>query len=119
MQPHVASLIHAVSLVLLGMWGYLASETPSPTALIPVVIGVVLLLLNRGVKNENKVVAHIAVLLTAVILLGLVMPLKGAIGRGSVMGVARVVVMLGTTIFAMVSFVKAFKAARRAREHQA
>ncbi|MEM1324147.1 MAG: hypothetical protein AAGG75_28065 [Bacteroidota bacterium] len=119
MKAHIASLINALLLVGLGAWGYLSSETPSMTALIPVIIGGILLLLNGGVKRENKVIAHIAVLLTLLILLGLVMPLKGAMGRGDTMATARVAIMILSTIMAMVFFVKSFIDARKAREAQA
>jgi hypothetical protein len=46
MKAHTASLINAVILVLFGLWGYFGSENPSFTALIPVAVGVVLLVLN-------------------------------------------------------------------------
>ena len=86
MKPHVASLVHAVALIGLGGFGYLSSETPSVTALIPVVFGALLLAMNRGVKNENKAIAHVAVLLTLLIIVGLVKPLTGAMGRGGTLG---------------------------------
>ena len=72
MKAHTASLINALILIALSLWGYFSSETPSMTALIPTAIGVVLLALNNGVKKENKVIAHIAVLLTLLSLIGLV-----------------------------------------------
>ena len=68
MKAHVASLINAVLLIVLSSWGYLTSDTPSITALIPTIIGVILLALNKGIKTENKMVAHIAVFLTLIIL---------------------------------------------------
>lgn len=115
MKAHVASLINAILLIVLGAWGYFASETPSTTALIPVIIGAVLLVLNGGIKKENKVIAHIAVLLTLLILLGLVMPLRGAIARADTAAIARVVIMILSTIMAMVYFVKSFIDARKSR----
>ena len=118
MNAATASLINAIALVGLGLWGYLSSDTPSTTALIPVIIGVILLAVNQGVRKENKVIAHIAVVLTLVILLGLFMPMKGAIGRGDTMAIARVAIMIATTILAMVYFVRSFIAARKAREAQ-
>ena len=80
MKAHIVSLVHAIALIGLGGYGYLSSDTPSVTALIPVVFGGLLLAMNRGVKNENKVIAHIAVLLTLLIVIGLVKPLTGAMG---------------------------------------
>ncbi|MEM6263323.1 MAG: hypothetical protein AAGI38_12500 [Bacteroidota bacterium] len=116
MKAHIASLINAISLIVLAGWGYFSSEDPSMTALIPVVIGGALLACNPGVKKENKVVAHVAVVLTLVILLGLIKPLTGAIGRGDTLAIARVAIMIGTTIFAMVFFIRSFIEARKKRE---
>ncbi|MEM7606076.1 MAG: hypothetical protein AAF411_12045, partial [Myxococcota bacterium] len=90
MKPHVASLIHALVLIALSTWGYFASDTPSPTAFIPAAFGAVLLACNPGLRKENKVAAHIAVAVTALLLLALGMPLKGALGRGDTLAVTRV-----------------------------
>lgn len=116
MKPHIASLINALLLVSLSLWGYLSSDSPSMTALIPTVIGVILLLCNPGIKSENKVIAHIAVLLTLLILLGLGKPLMGAIGRSDTMAIIRVSVMLLSTLFALVTFIQSFIQARKNRE---
>jgi len=116
MKAHTASLINAITLIGLGAWGYFGSETPSMTALIPVIVGVILAACNPGVKKENKVIAHVAVLLTFIMLLGLGMPLKGAIGRGDTPATIRVVIMMATTIFAMVFFIRSFIEARKKRE---
>tara|TARA_X000000950_G_scaffold277469_1_gene366954 strand:+ start:4721 stop:5071 length:351 start_codon:yes stop_codon:yes gene_type:complete len=115
MKAHIVSLIHAFALIGLGGYGYLSSDTPSVTALIPVVFGVLLLAMNNGVKKENKVIAHIAVLLTLLIIIGLIKPLTGAMGRGDSAAVARVATMLVLGVLAMVSFVRSFIAARKAR----
>jgi hypothetical protein len=115
MKAHLVSLIHAIALIGLGGYGYLSSDTPSVTALIPVVFGVLLLAMNNGVKKENKVIAHIAVLLTLLIVIGLIKPLTGAMGRGDSAAVARVATMLVLGVLAMVSFVRSFIAARKAR----
>jgi hypothetical protein len=115
LKPHIASMIHAVSLAALGAFGYFSSDTPSATALIPVVFGVILLALNSGIKKQNKVVAHIAVTLTLLIILGLGKPLQGAMGRSDSAAVSRIVVMLATGVIAMVSFIKSFKDARKAK----
>lgn len=115
MKAHKVSLINAILLIVLPLWGYFSSDTPSKTALIPAAIGVILLGLNYGVKKENKVIAHIAVLLTLVILFGLVKPLMGAIGREDSLAISRIVVMIISTILAMVFFVKSFIDARKRR----
>ena len=115
MKAHTASLINAVLLIGLSAWGYFASDTPSVTALIPAIIGVILLALNKGVKAENKLIAHIAVVLTLLILIGLIKPLQGAMGREDSMAIMRVVVMIASTIFAMIFFVKSFIDAKKNR----
>lgn len=115
MKAHTASLINAVTLVVLGLWGYFGSETPSRTALIPVVFGVGMLGLYGGIRKEDKIIAHVAVLLTLLILGGLVMPLKGALGRSDGAAILRVGVMLSTTVLALVFFIKSFVDVRRAR----
>ena len=67
MNASKANLINSISLIGFGLWGYF--EVTSPTALIPVGFGLILLLCYNGVKNQNKIIAHVAVLLTLVILL--------------------------------------------------
>ena len=116
MKPHIANLLNAATLIVMGLWGYLGSDSPSTTALIPVIAGVLLLLMYNGVKKENKVIAHIAVVLTLLLVLALVMPLKGSIERGNTAGTIRTVIMMITGIIAMISFIGSFRAARKARE---
>ena len=115
MKAHTASLINAILLIILSAWGYLDSESPSVTALIPAFVGGALLICNPGVKKENKVIAHIAVLLTLVILVGLFRPLTGVIDRGNTIGILRVTIMLLSTVVAMIFFVKSFIDARKNR----
>ena len=110
MNAHNASLVNAILLITMGGWGYF--ESGSPTSLIPVIIGIILVLLNKGIKTQNKVVAHIAVLVT---LLGfaLIMPLMRAIEDGRSEAIIRILIMLSSTVYAMIFFVKSFIAARR------
>lgn len=111
MNASKANLINSISLIAFGLWGYF--EVTSPTALIPVGFGVVLLLCYNGVKTQNKVVAHIAVFLTLVILLALIgMRLPKSIESGG-LGLFRVLGMCATSLIAMVYFVRSFIEARR------
>ena len=116
MKAHTTSLVNAIALISMGSWGYIDSDSKGITALIPVIIGVILLLVNSGVKKENKIIAHIAVLLTFIVLLGLIMPLKGSIERDNSMGIVRVLIMLITSALALISFIRSFIQARKARE---
>jgi membrane-bound ClpP family serine protease len=113
MTPANVSLLNAVVLIALGLIGYFTSEDPSKTAFIPVVFGVILVACYPGVRKHNKTVAHLAVLATLLILIGLFMPLKGAIGRGDTAAIVRVVLMLVTTAAALVVFIRSFIQARR------
>ena len=92
MNATKANLINSISLIAFGVWGYL--EVTSPTALIPVGFGV-------------------AVLLTLVILLALVgMRLPKSLESGG-LGLVRVIAMCGTSLLAMVYFVRSFIEARK------
>jgi len=106
MNSFKANIINSIILIAVGLWGYL--ESSSGTAIIPVLFGWVLLFCSPGIKKENKVVAHIAVLVTLVCL-----PLNGAIERGENIGVARVSAMISSSVFAMIFFVKSFIANRK------
>jgi len=110
------SAINAISLILIGLFGYFQSQTPSPTAFIPVIFGVILLALNSGVKSQNKIIAHVAVTATLVILIGLLMPLKSAISKDDIFAALRVSFMLLTTIIALISFIQSFIQARKEKE---
>jgi len=110
MNSFKANLINSISLIFIGLWGYF--EVVSPTALIPVIFGVILLLCTNGLKKQNKLIAHIAVLLTLVILVALIfMRLPKSLDSGGI-GLIRVIIMILTSIFSMIYFVKSFIANR-------
>ena len=113
MKASLSSLLNAIILISMGLWGYFESESKAITALIPVIIGIILLLVNKGVKNENKALAHVAVLLTFLILLGLIKPLLGAFERENAYAIIRVLFMIISSLWAMISFIKSFISARK------
>ena len=115
MKASSSSLLNAIILISMGLWGYFESESKAITALIPVIIGTILLLVNKGVKNENKALAHVAVLLTFLIMFGLVKPLLGAFERENTYAVIRVLLMIISSLWAMISFIKSFISARKNR----
>ena len=120
MKAAVASMVNALILIGFGLWAFFGSETPSNTALIPVGFGVVLALLFPGVKKEDKIVAHIAVLLTLVVLVALcVKPLPAALSRNDGLAVLRVALMIISCVVAMFFFMKSFVDVRRARAAKA
>jgi len=113
MKPYFISLINSLVLITLGTWAYFSSETPSVTALIPVFAGIILFVITPGFKNGNRLLAHIAVVLTFLILIGLIKPLTGAISRSDGAAIARVVIMMITSLAAINVFVRSFIEARR------
>ena len=117
MKPHVATIILSVILIAMSMWGYFGSATPSTTALIPLGWGLMLGLCSIGVKKENKIVAHIAVLLVLILTLALLgMPLRGAIGRGDPIAITRISIMLIALIGTLVVYIRSFIQARKDRK---
>lgn len=113
MKPFIASLINAITLIILGLWSYFGSDDPSFTALIPVIVGVVLLVASPGLKKENKTIAHIVVVLTLLLFVSLFKPLSGVLQRNDTLGIIRVVIMQLTTLLAIITFIQSFIKARR------
>ena len=110
MKAHTASLVNGIILVVIGFWGYL--ESGSPTSLIPVGIGALILVLNKGLRNNNKVIAHIAVLVTLLSFAN-IMPLRGALEDGRSDAVLRIIIMLSSSVYAMIFFIRSFIQARK------
>ena len=115
MNAFTANLLNSIVLIAMGLWGYFSSENPSMTAMIPVIFGVILLLMSQGIKKENKIISHVVVVLTLLILISLFKPLSGAMGRADNMATIRVGLMILTCIIAMVFFIKNFIDAKKAR----
>ena len=120
MKTYQANIINALALILMPLWAYLSFEATSEkpqqsiTALIPLVLGVILILCNKGIKKENKVIAHIAVFVTLIAILGNVSkPLMSAIEEGRKMGILRICLMILTSVLAMITFIKSFISARK------
>lgn len=116
MKPYKANLLNSLTLIVFGIWGsypYLLSTTGSPTALIPLFFGLLLLSLNNGMKKENKMIAHIVVLATFLILIALLMPLKGALERSDTIAIVRVGIMVLTCLLAVITFIRSFIQARK------
>ena len=119
MNARNENILNGLVLILMPLWAYLTfegtAEKPeqSVTALIPLILGVVLIACSSGIKKENKIIAHVAVLVTLIALLGLFMPLKSAIADGRSLSIFRVILMIITGIIAMISFIKSFIDARK------
>ena len=110
-KPYSANLLNSITLILLGLWEYYStlpggSWTPnSPTVFLPVIFGVALFLCNAEIKKENKLISHIAVFLTLIILGGLCFRLTKEMSTSSQY---RMIAMIATSAFAMITFVISF-----------
>ena len=117
MKAEKMNLINSLSLVILGVWGYIDVSNYALntiisfehwTALIPVTCGFILLLCQNGIKNKSKVIAHIAVLVTLLIFIALVgKRLPISIEQGGV-GLFRVLAMSLTSLIALILFIRSF-----------
>ena len=114
MKSEKINLVNALTLIILGLWGFIDVNLPaletgvSWTALIPVFFGVVLLLCHNGIKNGSKVIAHVAVVVTLLILVALVgKRLPISIENGGV-GLFRVAAMSLTSLIAFIAFIRSF-----------
>ena len=111
MNTSTINIINSISLIAMGIWGYI--DVSSVTALIPTFFGVALILCTNGLKKENKMISHIAVLLTLLILGALLgMRLPKSIDQGGI-GLIRVIIMIGTSAVAMLFFINSFIRSRR------
>ena len=115
MKAYTVSLINSLVLVTMGLWGYFESDSRPITALIPVIVGIILVVINNGVKKENKIIAHIAVLLTLIITIGLIKPFLGSLEKANIIGTIRVSLMILSSLWAMIAFIQSFIAARKSK----
>ena len=73
MKAPTANLINAIILIAAGLYGYFVILTPegthAPTALIPAAFGLLFLIFQKGVANHNKIISHVVVVLTLVLLI--------------------------------------------------
>ena len=112
MKAHSANLLNSLTLIILGLWGF-SEHLDQPTAFIPVAFGVALIIATKGIKENNKIISHIAVLFTIIIFAALVgMRLPKLINEGGI-DLYRVVVMSATSFIAIIFFIKSFIDARK------
>jgi hypothetical protein len=116
MNTHIANLTNAAVMIVMGSWAYLSSANPSPTSLIPVFLGVILVVMSQGVKHEQKAQAHVAVVVTLLAFISLaVKPLPSAISKGESLPLLRVALMVITNAVALYYFIQSFIKARKNR----
>ena len=97
----------AVVFIVLGVYGYIASG--SPTALIGPGIGILLIILSFPTKNNNAVATHIGVVLTALAMIAFFVV-------GFMRGNFLVVIMAVVALTAMMFYVTDFMRRKKERE---
>jgi len=107
MNIYKTMIINAVVLIILGIYGYFTSG--SPTALIAPAVGVILLALSFPVKKDNRKAAHAAVIIT---LLAVIAFFFAGIKRGNMI----VLTMAVLTLFALVVYILDFMKRKKERE---
>ena len=112
MNTYKTTVFGSIFIIIISTWGAIEASF-SPTAFIPLVIAVLLLLCSKGVKQENKIIAHVAVLLALLCFLGLFMALKGTLDRNNLTGTYRVISMIIASGIILVSYINSFIQARR------
>jgi cytochrome b len=115
MKPFIFTLVNAITLVVMGLWGYFSSNDPSVTAFIPVAAGVILLLLSPGIRNQNRHVAHAAVILTLILFIALFKPLSGSLSRHDSAATTRILIMMFTSLLSLTFYIRSFIEARKQR----
>jgi len=77
MKAATANILNAIVLIAAGLYGYFgiaASDgTHSLTALIPAAFGILFLAMQKGVVNQNKIISHVVVVLTLLLLVMCIM----------------------------------------------
>ena len=115
MSAAAANAINSIALMAMGLWGYFATE--APTAIIPVAIGAILLPMVPRIANHNKVIAHLAAMITLVALILIMsVPFRSSLITGDPLKILRSSAMVISGFFAMAMFIKSFIDARKARE---
>lgn len=105
MSSAIVSLLNALALIFIGLFGYFVSDNPSLTALIPVIVGIVLLFLYKGLRLGKKKIIRVAMIMTILLIIGLIKPLLGTIERSDSEGMMRVMVMMFMSLISLGFFI--------------
>lgn len=113
MTPAAINRLNALILLIIGLWGAFAANF-SPTAFIPVVFGAIFLAAGGAFAKGNKVVVHIVVLLTILLVFMLAgMPLRKALAGDDTLKIIRLCTMVLSGVIATVVYIKSFIDARK------
>lgn len=118
MKAASANVLNAIVLLAAGLYGYFAILTPegthAPTALIPAAFGLLFLILQKGVANSNKIVSHVVVALTFLLLIICISRFIKVSDWGPKKYLFLACIV--SNIIAMGAFINSFIAAKKARK---
>jgi protein-S-isoprenylcysteine O-methyltransferase Ste14 len=118
MKAAQANLLNAFVLLAAGLYGYFMILTPEGTraitALIPAAFGLIFLILQKGVAAENKIIAHVVVVLTLLLLIICTMRFLKIEDWGAKKYLFLACIVSNTV--ALVAFIGSFIAARKNRQ---
>ncbi len=115
MKIYLVSMMNAFVLMILGLWSFIGSETPSLTALIPIMTGAFLLSLIHGLRYGSKPAANISMVLTSLILIAMIVPFISALGHNDGASVYRIGFMMASCSVAIGFFVSKMIKVRKRR----
>ena len=86
--------MNAFVLMTVGLWGYLISETPSLTSLIPVFTGALLLTFIEKLRYGSKSFLRLSLILTTLVLFALIKHLIDALSHSDSGAIYRIGLMM-------------------------
>ena len=107
MKAYITMMLNGLVLIVLGIYGYLISS--SPTALISTAIGIILFIISFPVKKDNSIAAHIGIALTLIATITFFIV-------GFLRSNGLIIVMAVITLFALIFYVFDFFKRKKSRE---
>jgi len=113
-KPHIINLIYSIFLIAIGLAGFFLRYREAGdfqfTALIPALFGVILLFFTNGINRQNKIISHIAVLLTLILTVFTLVMFVTNLGEGfmaSRKGIIFILVIL-SSLFVLTLYITRF-----------
>jgi hypothetical protein len=110
MTPAWANLVNAFSLLICGGWAYALKGTPS--SLIPFFGGLLLWSITGDIRQGDSSARTKAMILTVTLIVFLFLPLMKEIHLGDMLGVSRILTMMGTSVTALWILFRFFRTAK-------
>ena len=118
MKAPTANLLNAFILIAAGLYGYFgisgADGQHSVTALIPAAFGLIFLLMHKGLVNHNKIIAHVIVVLTLLLLIMCFIRFNTIAEWDAKKYIFFVCIL--SNLIALIAFIASFVNARKARK---